>query len=371
MAPSPANLWTLLDKHWPLNGPRRHLQGLLGAGVIAALEQVGILRQLRNAYTYPCPMGSLDGCPRTIVEIEDVYHGVCGNGPAECPDIVLTAADIGFLVLNPMGLCRAVASALQIRGTPEAIASLEGIWRVGTFIPEPGVKHPVFLVVRANVRGYTTAFEVLRSRQDGQPLAVLILTDRFLSDELARQMRAVGITVVVLHDAIGEHDFSLVPLADPLRLFAGLGQRPSRPIFSSDIVAQALVRMAGQPPSWIDIDRRQIDELRSATDRYDVFADEGELIVRKRSDVAVRKVHASYFRIIHAAVSKAGRFDPNIESDLDSGKQIFQRARSAFDLKTRSSWRIFKSVETDEGHTVYSFAPDADVSFAFIFLPER
>lgn len=365
-------LWQQLETNFPLGGTRRHLQDNLGIDVVAALERAGILKQRRLAETYPCPGPRNEECPRQVIEIDGEYLAVCGNNSADCADIILTPADIALLAVDPISLCRGIAKALQIYAKAEPIGMIVDAFRVGTFIPEPGVKHAVFFVVRTSARRYAEAIEALRSRQDGDPFAVLMPTDRFLTDDVGCSIRYTGLTVLALAEVIGLSNGRLAALADPLRLFAGLGQKRAPFGLAPEIVAQALVRNAAQPPRWVDLHQQGYEDLLTTADQYDVFADERDRSVRKKSGECHRGVLVSYFRSIRAAVTKTGRFDPNVEGpDMTSGKQIFQRARAIFDMKSgKSSWRIFPSIKTGERHTVYRFSPDADVSFAFIFLPE-
>ena len=201
---------------------------------------------------------------------------------------------------------------------------------------------------------------------------MLVPTDRFLSDDVGRSMRRARVTVLALAEIIGLSNGHLTALADPLRLFAELRQNPAPFGRSPEIVAHALVRDTARPPRWVDLDQQRYEDLLATADQYDVFADERDRSVRKKSREPRRDVQVSHFRSIRAAVTKTGYFDPNVEGpDMDSSKQTFQRARAIFDMKSgKSSWRIFPSIKIDEGHTVYLFSPDAYVSFAIIFLPE-
>ena len=206
-------LWQRLETNFPLGGARRHLQDGLGIDVVAALEQTGILKQRRLADTYPCPGPRGEGCPRQVIEINGEYHAVCGNSPVACADIILAPADIAFLAVDPVSLCRGIASALQIYAIAEAVGMIADAYRVGTFIPEPGIKHPVFFVVRTSARRYAEALDALRSRQEGDPFAVLVPTDRFLTEDVGRPMRRAGVTVLVLAEVIGLSKGRLAALA--------------------------------------------------------------------------------------------------------------------------------------------------------------
>jgi hypothetical protein len=80
-------------------------------------------------------------------------------------------------------------------------------------------------------------------------------------------------------------------------------------------------------------------------------------------------VQASHFKMIRAAVEARTNFDPEtLDDDGVSAKQIFQRARQTFDIKSGKSWVLFKTEKIDN-HAVYRFDPDASVSFALVFAP--
>ena len=80
--------------------------------------------------------------------------------------------------------------------------------------------------------------------------------------------------------------------------------------------------------------------------------------------------------MIRAAVETRGYFDPAVTGpaeEQESGKQTFQRARQAIDLKGATAggattWRLFKTA-IDDKHATYRFEPDPDCRFALIFLP--
>jgi hypothetical protein len=119
-----------------------------------------------------------------------------------------------------------------------------------------------------------------------------------------------------------------------------------------------------------DLDEPRYQELLARACDYDIFADEKTRSVRKGGKV-IENIPASYFRSIEAAVNSRRHFDPTVDGpELSSGKQIFQRARQSFDIKADGpSWKLFKTLRTEERQVVYALRPDSDVSFAFIFLP--
>ncbi len=135
------HFWELLETNFPLGGPRRHLIDLLGEEIAGGLEAARLLTYQRISDTYPCPHPSGDGCPRQVIELNDgSYHAVCGNDPRECEDLVLQQEDIEHLGVEPRSLCEGVARALQVRPRFEEIDGLRSVYRVGTFIPEAGIR---------------------------------------------------------------------------------------------------------------------------------------------------------------------------------------------------------------------------------------
>ena len=132
---------------------------------------------------------------------------------------------------------------------------------------------------------------------------------------------------------------------------------------------------------WRELDEGDYRRLLEATGEYDVLADEKSHTVWKREDGGERTrrsdgIQAGYFSMIRAAVEKTGYFDPAVDApdeDQVSGKQIFQRARKAIDVKYKAEdgsgqWRLFKTVTVDK-HADYHFEPDPECRFALIFLP--
>jgi hypothetical protein len=165
-------------------------------------------------------------------------------------------------------------------------------------------------------------------------------------------------------------DGRMIARADLRKLFSGLGALVPAGGLAPALGGVAIVRERAQPPRWLNLGDPTYRDLLAAADQYDVFADERQRCVRKGTKVETG-VQRSRFRSVFAALNSRAPFDPNVAGpDLTAGKQIFQRARQTFDIKSDgASWKIFKTVLTEEGHAVYTFQPDPDVSFAFIFLP--
>ncbi|HRJ61154.1 MAG TPA: hypothetical protein PKZ97_10475 [Azospirillaceae bacterium] len=361
-----------LEVAFPPGGPRRRLQQIDGERLVAALEAGGVYRPCGVARRYPCPCPTGAGCPRRLVAINGSWHAVCGNDPSECDDIVLTPEDVTLLRLDPIGLCRAIASALSLRALPEEIAGIANAFRIG--LPPTGghARPPAFLIVRYTPRSYAEALEALRSRRNGDCFAALVPTDRYVSDDLNVAMRRAGNVIVSLADLVGLEDAGLVA-PHPLPLFAGVGDA-GRFIGSDDVVvADAYIRRRGEAVIRQPLDQAGYDRLCATANDFDVFADELAGIVFKQGGEYRKDAPSSYFQTIRSAVTARGVYDPNVEGpDRISGKQIFQRARAVFDRKAEDGrWRIFKSVRSDDGHGAYRFAPDADISLSFVFLPEK
>ena len=364
--------WTRLEAAPRFGGPRRHLHDLLGNDVAGFLEGAGILRQGGKAPTFPCTERRGDNCPRAVIAIDGEYHAVCGNRPSECLDIVLTEHEAALLSIDMTNLCRGIGAALGIQGNPEVIRDLSGVHRVGFIVAGPGIRHPVFLVIRPSAQSYAEALGALSARQGGAPFVMLVPTDRFLTDGIERQEKDLGVAILVLTDVVEPHDGGFAATTDPKWLFASLGQRPASGLSAAGtIVARALICDGRSLHVWRDLDEKQYQALVTEADGYDVFADQRQRNVRKAGTVK-DKIPNSHFNSILSAVTSRGHYDPNVSGpDLTAGKQIFQRARSVFDAKIgRSPWRMFHSVKHEEGHTVYAFRPEPGVSFAYVFFPE-
>ena len=364
--------WTRLEAAPRFGGPRRHIQDLLARDVTAFLEITGILCQGRTAPSFPCTERRGDNCPRTVIEIDGQYHAVCGNRPSECPDIILTEHEAAHLSISMAGLCGGIGAALGTRGKPEIVRDLASVHRVGAIIPGPGVKYPVFLVIRPSAESYTEALGALAARQDGTPFAMLVPTDCFLTDNIEREARTLGVAIMVLANVLEINGERLAAKTDSKRLFAILGQRTVSGLSTAGrIVARALICDGESSHGWCDLDEQQYHALVAEADGYDVFADQRQRSVQKAGTVK-DNIPDSHFSTILSAVKSRAHYDPTIcGPDLIAGKQIFQRARQAFDAKTgKSPWRMFQSVKHEEGHTVYAFQPEPGVSFAYVFLPE-
>lgn len=373
-----SDFWETLETSFPLGGPRRLLRERLGPVVCDALELEEVLSLCGESETYPCPHPGGDHCPRVIVRRQDrSLVAICGNEPAECEDLEVSGSDIERLALSPEFLLRVVARSLSIRSAFEALPGLQFAFRVGFFVPEPGVKHAIYFVARASPREYEEAVDALRSQTGAGSFAVLVPTDRFVSEALRQRSAAAGVPLISLLDCVAQDAAgAFTALADPLQLFSTIGRRrASGGDRVSDVVATAFLKGRGQPPERRDLDAHGYQALLKAIDTYDVFADERARTVSKTSGGGPKRgtrqdLPASYFQAIRAALEARRDHDPGTgDFDKDSAKQIFQRARGGFDLKRRRGWAIFKTLKRGE-HAVYRHDPDADVSYAFVFLPE-
>lgn len=373
-----ANWWTRIEAAPGFSGARRHIHDVLGATTTAFLEASGILRQDGIARSLPCACCRGHGRLRRVIEIEGAFHAVCESGSSQCPDIIFSAHEAASLTADMAALCRNIANALELQGRPERLRDLAGAHRIGAALFAPGVRHPAFLVLRHSAPSYAEALSALVIRQNDAPFIMLTPTARFILEDVERQARNFGVILLPLADVLTVRNGRLAATDDPKRLFAGLGMRPSPALEAkAAIVAQGLICDGASSPAWRDLDEGQYRALVAEAHNYEVFADQKQRRVLKIGVKPRNAVADSWFSTIRAAVTCRGHYDPNIEGpDRSSAKQIFQRARSAFDIKTqadrktRARWRIFKSVKHEEGHAVYAFRPDAGVSFGYLFLPQ-
>lgn len=374
-----AVFWEALETGFPLGGPRRHLRERLGTEVCAALEREEVLSPCGESETYPCPRPGGEGCPRVIVRRRDgSLVAVCGNEPAECGDLEVLRSDIERLALSPEALLRMIARSLSIRSGFEALPGLRSAFRVGFFIPEPGVKHAVYFLVRTSPREYEEAVDALRIQTGAESVAVLVPSDRFVSEALRQRSAAAGVPLISLLDCVARDAAgAFTALADPLQLFAAVGRRrASGGDRVPEEVATAFLKGPGQPLERRDLDEYGYQALLEAIDAYDVFADERARTVSKKSRGGPKRettleLPASYFDAIRSALEARRDHDPGTgDLDKDSAKQIFQRARRVFDIKRGRGWAIFKTLRRGE-HAVYRHDPDPDVSYAFVLHPKK
>ena len=364
--------WDKLETNVRFGGPRRHLRDLLGDNLELALERAGVLVYRRAAATYPCLQWAGAGCPRIVWHRKDGSVLVmCGHRKTpQCASIEMTTSDVDVLAVMPEPFAAAVGKALQIRVNVEEMTEIREVYRVGTFVPEPGVKHAVYYLNRYDPLDYSEAIDAMRFRTMGQTLAILVPSDRFISESVRREAAAAGVPVIALAESVGlADDRGFFPLVDPLRLFAGIG----RPSLSSGVaaagyVARALVREPGRAAVWRDLDQMAYRDLVRNTAAYDVFADEiMQTVVKKRGAQRVAAVRPWHFKLIRPALEKAGYYDPEAgDDDGLSAKQMFQRARQIFDIRRRNGWSVFQTSLVDN-RALYNFAPSASVTFAFVF----
>jgi len=362
-----------LETNFPLCGVRPALAEKIGSDVAGALERAGLLSVLRVADRYPCPQPGGEGCPRHIMETGNGSHvAVCGNDPAECEEMRLTPRDVELLGVVPERLLEQLRSPLQISGTVREIIGIPQAYQVGFFIPQPAIKHPVFFLTAASATQYAAMLEALRSRAEGGSFAVVTPTDRFIPPETVRQFRTMGVPIISLVDTVRlSPAVTLEATTNVLDLFATIGRRTAARVSSvTEVFADALT-----PQGWKSLTEKEYRDLASTAGIYQIFADERARTACKlegRQRRSAKGIQPSFFRMLRKAAEASGRFDPNVNGLTEeqlSGKQIFQRARQAIDLKRSSGWVLFKT-ETVDDHAEYLFQPDADVTFALIFLPK-
>ncbi len=375
----------VLETNFPLSGVRVALSKKIGKERVDALEGVGLLTFLRASDTYPCPQPGGAACPRQVVHHSDSDRitAVCGNDPPECEELELSPRDIEVVGVAPQRLCEALRGPLLFGGKTEKVPSVNHAFRAGTYQPRPGARKTVYFAARCSPQEYEILIDILRSRHGTEGFALLVPTDRFVSEETIRESTGQGIVVLPLAEVIGiDASGKLVAKVDAAKLFAGIGRIGPGPIVPAGTVySQALTN-----DGWENIDEARYRQLLRNAEQYDIFADEHTKEVRKKEAgmksagkkgakaTPSSRASANYFQIMRKAVETRGYFDPAIAEDLESAKQIFQRARKAFDIKEvgahgKSIWKLFKTQKVDN-HSVYQFQPDEGVSFALIFLPK-
>ncbi len=368
-----ADWWARLEAAPDFGGPRRHLQGLLGDDLVAQLERTGILKAGRASPTFPCTGLKGLGCRRQIVEIDDELYAVCENLPAECPDVPLSLRDATRLTVDLVEQCRSLNGLFGLKGAPEPISDVPGVFKVGYLVNNRVSRQPVYLAIRSSGRAYSEVIASLAIRHRGVSFAILMPTSRFLTDQVERQAQQVSAKIVVLSDSVAVASTGFTTTDEALHpLFDGRPVAGTASALAGEMVARAIICDGDGKPCWHDLDEHQRLTLRERASCYNVFADELQrAIISSNTDERIEQVPSSYFSVIRAAVTSVGRYDPNINGpDLTSSKQIFQRARAKFDVKLgASTWSIFQSVQHEDGHTVYSFAPRPGVKFAYVFLP--
>jgi hypothetical protein len=365
-----AVFWYELETSFPLGGARRRLRALVGDDLVGELERAGILAHRRVATSYPCDRWAGDGCPRVVRQsAEGRTLALCGNPTRQCATVELSANDVDFLAMSPEGLAAAVAKALQIRSRFEPLSGIRDGFRIGYFVPEPEVKHAVYFLSRCGERDYSEGLDALRTHARGQTVAVLLPTDRFISENLRRQTTAVGIPLLALADSVGlSSDGSLRALVPPLQLFAGVGADEGTQSAATAHVAHALMRERGGAPTWRTLDEAGYHRLIGDPSAYDIVADElTKTVLKPKIGKRTAHVPSWHFKAVRAALERRSYFDPGTgDDDGIAAKQMFQRARRIFDIKIDDRWAIFPTERTDH-HAVYRFDPKSSVTFAFVF----
>ena len=364
-----SRFWSELETSFPLGGARRRLLELLGEELEQELERTGVLVLRYVATHYPCVQHAGPGCPRVIYQrMDGSFVAECGNAVAECSPIELTRRDIDFLSVSPERLAYVVGKALRLRVRVEPVSGIPDAYRFGTFNPEPGVEHTVYFLACCHGRDYGMAIDALRMQGAGRSIAILVPTERYLSESLCRHAAAAGVPLIALADVLvlGD-DGGMRAVVDPLQLFAAAGVAASVAP-SRTHVATVFQREDGRPAVWRRLDQTSYQRLIGRASRFDVFGDELTRTVHKASSSEpITDVPAGQFRWIRAALESPRHFDPGTgDDDGVAAKQLFRRARRMFDVKTGDGWALFQT-RLVENHATYRFDPKPGMSFAFVF----
>ena len=371
--------WTGIEAHFPPAGVRMQMHALLGRRALAALEAAKVVIPGLISNRFPCPSPGAEGCPRQIHDNGDgTFIAFCGRNPPECDDVLLPEDDVRMLRFDRDGFAAALRRLLGITGRTEWLPGLPNVCRLGALVPEPGTTYPIFFASRCAPADYAACFDVLMAQTPGEPFAVLVPTRWHISHDAERRLAAAGVVLIALIEVFGTLTVSdqdnLAVLADRGRLFERLGQGAPSRAGKDAVIAQAIVCSGGKF-AWRDLNQDAYDGLVAAAAQYDIFADYIKKTCAKtaRGKRMVRRdIPAGWFQTIRNAIDCRANYDPATggSDDNDSGKQTFQRARHAFDLGSRQKWKVFKTDMVDKV-AMYRFDPDADVSFAYIFAPNK
>lgn len=366
--------WSWLESNFPGGGPRRHLTEVLGADVVAGLERTRVLQVVGRADRFPCDRARHDGCPREVIETRARIRAVCGSHPPQCEDLNLSDRDVESLTLRDLALCEALVAALGLRPPKsQPVEGIRSIYRVGTYHPVTGIRHPVYLVVRCRDGDYAEAIDALRARAS-EAFGLLVPTERFVSESVRRSLAEMGSVVVSLDDSIRVNSSGLVAVDGAECPFRSIGGGHRAGPVAAAVMVRALVKEPGKKPAWQDLDEPAYQRLLANGKAYDIVADARGRTVTKGKGKArktARVTRDSYFDIVALALLTRGGFDPtDYEDRWSTAVQIFQRARQTIDLGGREKWALFQRRKPD-GETHYYFEPDDGVSFALLFLPEQ
>jgi hypothetical protein len=363
--------WSELETSFPLGGARLRLRELLGDALEAELERAGVLVHRRVATSYPCVHHAGEGCPRKIFpRTNGSSVALCGNKVAECSPVEMSRADIESLSVSTERLGYVVGKALRLRVGVQAISGIPDTYRFGAFIPEPGVEHTVYFLTCSTGRAYELAVDALQTQAAGRSIAILVPTDRFISESLRRHAGVAGVPLIVLADVLGPgEDGTMRSQVDPLQLFSTAGIMAGAPAATVH-VASAYVGEPGRPPVWRQLDQIGYQRLVARASRFSIFADElSRTVCKGASNEPIAEVPPGQFKWIRAAIDAPRGFDPGTGDDEGiAAKQLFQRARRVFDQKVGDGWSLFQTRMVDN-HATYRFDPRPEVSFAFLFAP--
>ena len=373
-----------LEKFWPdleqslaPGGVRCELAERFGAEAFERLRSAGLLASRGVAEHWPCPRPGGENCPRVLVTHDDGSHeAVCGNVPAECASVPhLGDREVEWFVLDEHALGKAVARAFEVGARCDPVAGLALTWRVGSFALVPGAGYPVYLLVQPSPERYLATLHTLSMRNEKRGLVALVPTERQLTDELEREMRAVGVVLVPLarHVRLGA-DGAFRVATRPETLLRGVGRpHTGATVAAAEVVAHGIFHDGPR-----DLTQSDYDAVVAAAESFDTLVDQRGRRVWKRARGKVRataRVNKTYFAVLREVVASRRPFDAVTDSvvlqDHGDAVQTFQRMRQALDLKKgprrTDDWCLIKSVRTADGRVAYRFSPDPDVKFALIF----
>ncbi len=176
----------------------------------------------RRAKEIACPSPGGDGCPRKIVKHSDGrFRAVCGNRPAECDPLDMTAEDVTCLALDRKKLAAAVGTILNAPSAPGA-QERGAVMLVGSHAVAAGIGIPVFLMIPGPMK--EVSLENV-PELDG-PAAFVLPTIDSVSHQFKTALKSSGHSILTLGEIGGvDAQRRLTGLQSPENLLSTLREK--------------------------------------------------------------------------------------------------------------------------------------------------
>ncbi len=176
----------------------------------------------RRAKEIACPSPGGDGCPRKIVKHSDGrFRAVCGNRPAECDPLDVTAENVTCLAVDRKKLAAAVGTILNVPSAPGA-QERGAVMLVGCHAVAAGIGIPVFLMIPGPMK--EVSLENV-PELDGQA-AFVLPTINSVSHQFKTALKSSGHSILTLSEIGGVDDqHRLTGLRSPENLLSPLREK--------------------------------------------------------------------------------------------------------------------------------------------------